>query len=69
MIVNLPGSIIDLPTLNERDEADISDFGLKLGIDIVAASFVRSANCIETVRDLLGARGAHVKIIAKIQNQ
>jgi pyruvate kinase len=69
MIVNLPGSIIDLPTLNERDEADISDFGLKHGIDMVAASFVRSANCIETVRDLLGARGAHVKIIAKIQNQ
>jgi len=68
MIINLPGSIIDLPTINERDEADIIEFGLKHGIDMVAASFVRSANCIETIRDVLGARGAHVKIIAKIQN-
>ena len=67
-VMNLPGSIIDLPTLNERDEADIVEFGLKPGIDMVAASFVRSANCIETIRDVLGARGAHVKIIAKIQN-
>ena len=66
--MNLPGSIIDLPTLNERDVADIVEFGLKHGIDMVAASFVRSANCIETIRDVLGARGAHVKIIAKIQN-
>jgi pyruvate kinase len=33
---------------------------------MVCASFVRSANCIETIRDVLGARGAHVKIIAKI---
>jgi pyruvate kinase len=66
MIINLPGSIIDLPTLSERDEADINEFGLKYGIDMVAVSFVRSANCIETVRDSLGARGAHIKIIAKI---
>jgi len=65
-VMNLPGSIIDLPTLNERDEADIVEFGLKHGIDMVAASFVRSANFIETIRDVLGARGAHVKIIAKI---
>jgi pyruvate kinase len=35
----------------------------------VCVSFVRSANCIETVRDILGARGSYVKIIAKIQNQ
>ena len=65
-VMNLPGSIIDLPTLKESVEADIVEFGLKHGIDMVAASFVRSANCIETIRDVLGARGAHVKIIAKI---
>ena len=68
-ILTLPGSIIDLPTINEGDETDITEFGLKHGIDIVCASFVRSANCIETIRDVLGARGAHVKIIAKVQNQ
>jgi len=65
----LPGSILDLPTINEKDEADISDFGLKYGIDMVSVSCVRSANDIETVRDVLGSKGAHVKIIAKIQNQ
>lgn len=69
MVLSLPGSIIDLPTINDKDEADIIEFGLKHGIDIVCASFVRSANCIETIRDVLGARGAHVKIVAKIQNQ
>ena len=67
--MTLPGSIIDLPTINDKDEADIVEFGLKHGVDMIAVSFVRSANCIETVRDVLGARGAHVKIIAKIQNQ
>jgi len=69
MLMNLPGAMIDLPTINDRDETDITEFGLKNGIDMVCASFVRSANCIETIRDVLGARGAHVKIIAKIQNQ
>jgi pyruvate kinase len=69
MVMTLPGSIIDLPTINDKDEADIVDFGLKNSVDMIAVSFVRSANCIETVRDVLGARGSYVKIIAKIQNQ
>jgi pyruvate kinase len=67
--MNLPGANIDLPTLTEKDETDITEFGLKNGIDMIAASFVRSANCIETIRDVLGPRGSHVKIIAKIENQ
>ena len=67
--MNLPGAIIDLPTLTDRDESDIVDFGLKHGIDMIAASFVRCANDIETIRDVLGPKGNHVKIIAKIENQ
>ena len=67
--VNLPGCIVDLPTLTEKDESDILDFGLKKGIDMIAASFVRKAEDIDSIRDLLGPRGAHVKIIAKIENQ
>ena len=67
--MNLPGAVIDLPTLTEKDEQDIVEFGLKHSIDMIAASFVRSANCIETIRDVLGPKGAHVKIIAKIENQ
>ena len=66
--MNLPGAIIELPTLTEKDEDDIIDFGLKKGIDLIAASFVRKATDIDYIRDVLGPRGAHVKIIAKIEN-
>jgi len=67
--MNLPGAIVDLPTLTEKDEDDLVDFGLKHGVDMVAASFVRKAEDIETIRDVLGPRGAHIKIISKIENQ
>lgn len=66
--MNLPGAILDLPTLTEQDEADLIDFGLKKNIDMVAASFVRKADDIENIRDVLGPRGAQIKIIAKIEN-
>lgn len=67
--MNLPGAIVDLPTLTEKDEVDLTEFGLSNGIDMIAASFVRKQEDIETIRDLLGPRGAHIKIIAKIENQ
>lgn len=66
--MNLPGCIVDLPTLTEKDEEDITEF-VKKGIDMIAASFVRKAEEIDTIRDVLGAGGAHIKIIAKIENQ
>lgn len=67
--MNLPGVIVNLPTLTEKDEEDIVKFGLKEGIDMIAASFVRKASDIHTIRDVLGPRGAHIKIISKIENQ
>jgi pyruvate kinase len=66
--MNLPGCVVDLPTLTEKDEIDVTDFGLKQGIDMIAASFVRKQDDIEYIRDLLGPRGSHIKIIAKIEN-
>jgi pyruvate kinase len=66
--MNLPGAIVELKTLTEKDEDDLIDFGLKKGIDIVAASFVRKASDIDYIRDVLGPRGSHIKIIAKIEN-
>ena len=66
--MTLPGAIIDLPTLTEKDEDDIVDFGLKKGIDFIAASFIRKASDIASYREALGARGQHVKILAKIEN-
>ena len=66
--MNLPGCKIDIPTVTEKDEDDIINFGLKYGVDLIALSFTRSGEDIETVRDLLGPRGAKIKIIAKIEN-
>jgi pyruvate kinase len=67
--MNLPGAIIDLPTLTEKDEDDIVDFGLKKIIDLIVVSLMRKASDIDYIRDVLGSRGAHVKINAKIENQ
>lgn len=67
--MNLPGCHVDLPILSEKDKSDIVDFGLKHGIDMIAASFVQSADNVRTIREVLGERGAHVKIISKIENQ
>ncbi len=64
----LPGVVVKLPTLTEKDEDDLINFGLVEGIDIVAASFVRKANDVEYIRDILGPRGSHIKIISKIEN-
>ena len=66
--MNLPGANIDLPILTEKDEDDLVKFGLKEGIDIVAASFIRSADDINYIKDVLGPRGANIKIISKIEN-
>ena len=45
------------------------DFGIKKNIDMIAASFVRKAEDIEYIRDVLGPRGGQIKVIAKIENQ
>lgn len=66
--MNLPGCDVLLPILQEKDEKDLVDFGVKEGVDLIAASFVRSKEDIETIRDVLGPRGAKIKIIAKIEN-
>jgi pyruvate kinase len=66
--MNLPNCKVDLPTLTDKDEDDIVNFGLKEGIDMIAASFVRTAEDVNYIRDVLGPRGAHIKIISKIEN-
>mmetsp|Transcript_19353 Transcript_19353/g.29670 ORF Transcript_19353/g.29670 Transcript_19353/m.29670 type:complete len:396 (+) Transcript_19353:156-1343(+) len=66
--VNLPGSIIDMPSLTEKDEDDLLEFGIKFGVDFVAASFVRKKTDLDTIRDILGGKGSNIKIISKIEN-
>jgi pyruvate kinase len=60
-------SAIKLPTISEQDEEDIIKFAMREGVDLIAMSYVRSAEDINYMRDLLGPRGEHIKIIAKIE--
>ena len=66
--VALPGLAINLPSLSEEDEADIA-FGVNQGVDFFAASFVRHADDVKTVRKIIEACGGHQAIIAKIENR
>ena len=66
--MNLPGIIVKLPTLTEQDEDDLINFGLKENVDMIAASFVRKASDVNFIKDVLGPKGAHIKIISKIEN-
>ena len=67
--MNLPGCQITLPTVTDKDEEDILEFGLKKGVNMIALSFTRTAKDIDDLRILMGPEGRHIKIIAKIENQ
>lgn len=66
--VNVPGVSINLPGITEKDAQDI-EFGIKQGVDFIAASFVRKAADILEIRQILEQHGASIDIIAKIENQ
>jgi pyruvate kinase len=64
--VNVPGVTIPIPSLTDKDLSDL-EFALTLGVDFVALSFVRSANDIRGLRELLQSAGSTALIIAKIE--
>lgn len=66
--MNLPGVVVDLPTLTEKDISDIKDWGCKHGVDFIAASFVRKASDVAIIREVLGEEHKDIKIICKIEN-
>ncbi len=67
--VNLPGVSVSLPALAEKDIEDLK-FGCKVGVDYIAASFIRKAADVATVRKVLDENGGeNIKIISKIENQ
>lgn len=66
--VNVPGIPIQLPAVTDKDISDIQ-FGLKQGIDFIAASFTRKASDILAVRKIVEEANANVKIIAKIESR
>jgi len=67
--MNLPGVVVDLPTLTEKDIDDIKNWGVKNNVDFIAASFVRKAADVHKIREVLGEEGKHIHIICKIENQ
>ena len=67
--VNVPGLVLNLPALSEKDINDLTN-GVKAGFDYIFASFVRRADDVIQMRKLLDDNGGQaVKIIAKIESQ
>ncbi|HKF47352.1 MAG TPA: pyruvate kinase [Terracidiphilus sp.] len=64
--INLPGIPVRVPSLTEKDEADL-EFALKNGVDAIAVSFVRTAEDIRIVRNRVSAYGCETWIIAKLE--
>ena len=64
--INLPGVAVNVPALSEKDEADLR-WGLKLGADYIALSFVRDAKDIDRVHEIMAEEGRKVPVIAKIE--
>ena len=67
--VNVPNVVIKLPSITEKDIEDIK-FGCEMGVDFIAASFIRKASDVLDVKKVLKENnGEHIKVIAKIENQ
>jgi pyruvate kinase len=64
--INLPGAALSIPALTEKDRKDL-EFGLEHGVDMVALSFVRSANDVREVKDIIAAHKQDVPVIAKLE--
>ena len=66
--INTPGVKLSLPSLTQKDKDDII-FGINNGFDFIAASFIRNANDVIEIKNILNEHNAnHIKIIAKIEN-
>jgi pyruvate kinase len=64
--LNLPGVLVSVPALSEKDEHDLR-WALHLRADMIALSFVRSAADIEDVRRIMASEGVRLPVIAKIE--
>ena len=66
--VNVPGVHLSMPYMSQRDKDDII-FGIEQGFDFIAASFVRTAQDVYDIRNLLNQYDSNIRIIAKIENR
>ncbi len=64
--INLPGVAVSVPALSEKDIADLR-WALRIGVDFIALSFVRSAKDVLDVRKVMDEEGFRIPVIAKIE--
>ncbi|AQQ15581.1 Pyruvate kinase [Corynebacterium glaucum] len=64
--VSLPGMNISVPALSEKDKEDLR-FALRLGVDMIALSFVRSPSDVDLVHEIMDEVGRRVPVIAKLE--
>jgi len=64
--VSLPGMNVSVPALSEKDKEDLR-FALRLGVDFIALSFVRSPADVDLVREIMDELDIHVPVIAKLE--
>jgi pyruvate kinase len=64
--INLPGVAVNVPALSEKDEADLR-WGLRIGADLIALSFVRDADDVKRVHEIMAEEKRRVPVIAKIE--
>lgn len=64
--VNLPGVIVDLPTLTDKDKEDILKWGVPNQIDMIALSFVRKGSDLVEVRKVLGEHSKNIMLMSKV---
>ncbi len=64
--INLPGVAVSVPALSEKDEDDLR-WGLRLGVDYIALSFVRNAKDIIRVHEIMDEEGVRLPVVAKLE--
>ncbi|WP_159625383.1 pyruvate kinase [Actinomyces sp. zg296] len=64
--INLPGVAVSVPALSEKDREDLR-WALRVGADVIALSFVRDANDVKDVHEIMDEAGARIPVIAKIE--
>jgi len=64
--VNLPHTELSVPALTEKDREDVK-FGVEVGVDLIALSFVRKAEDVLELKELLRSLGKEIPVIAKIE--
>ncbi|MEV8251283.1 pyruvate kinase [Microbacterium sp. NPDC076768] len=64
--INLPGVAVNVPALSEKDEDDLR-WGLRIGADMIALSFVRNAADVTRVHEIMAEEGVRVPVIAKVE--